>query len=282
MGVASTSGMPFCDVALACRIERAEQSLLVDAMTKVQERLPDCLGVPIAGGFAAYTEPGSPLNKVIGLGFAPFDAGAWELVEREYDCRKAPIQVEISTLADPAVARFLTTRGYQLVGVENVLGRSLTAPVDSLPSDVSIETSPAADLAHWLDLVVSGFLAPDTQGVASHESFAREVLLRIMGDFVAAAGVERFVARRGQEILGGGTMRRHLGIAQLCGASTLPAHRRTGVQSALLAHRLRHAAQNGCELAVVTTMPGSKSQQNMQRQGFVLLYSRNVLVREPG
>jgi hypothetical protein len=29
----------------------------------------------------------------------------------------------------------------------------------------------------------------------------------------------------------------------------------------------------------VTTEPGSKSQQNVQRQGFELLYSRAVLVR---
>ncbi len=274
--------MLFCDITLACRIERAEQSLLAAALTNVRRRLPDCLGTDVGGGFAAFTEPGSPLNKVIGLGFAPFDVQAWELVERQYERLQAAVQVEISTLADPAVARLLTARGYRLVAVENVLGRTLTVPGGSPAGDVDIETSPDSALADWLEVVVTGFLTPDTQGIAAHETFAREVLERIIGDFAAAVGVERFLARRDEQIVGAGTMRRHDKIAQLCGASTLPECRRRGVQSALLTHRLAHAARQGCELAVVTTMPGSKSQQNMQRQGFELLYSRSVLVREPG
>jgi len=70
-------------------------------------------------------------------------------------------------------------------------------------------------------------------------------------------------------------------VAQLCGAATLPEHRRRGVQSALLAARLEDAARRGCDLAVVTTQPGSKSQENVQRQGFELVYARAVLVKEP-
>jgi hypothetical protein len=68
------------------------------------------------------------------------------------------------------------------------------------------------------------------------------------------------------------------GVAQLTGAATVPAHRRHGVQTALLAARLADAARTGCDIAVVTTQPGSKSQQNVQRQGFDLLYTRAVLV----
>jgi hypothetical protein len=55
------------------------------------------------------------------------------------------------------------------------------------------------------------------------------------------------------------------------------------------------AAGNGCHrgqpaaqveqwrpaVAVIITQPGSKSQQNAQRQGFDLLYARAVLVRQP-
>lgn len=38
-------------------------------------------------------------------------------------------------------------------------------------------------------------------------------------------------------------------------------------------------AHHGRGRAVVTTAPGSKSQQNVQRQGFHLLYTRAVLVK---
>jgi ribosomal protein S18 acetylase RimI-like enzyme len=70
------------------------------------------------------------------------------------------------------------------------------------------------------------------------------------------------------------------GVAQLTGAATAPTHRRRGVQSALLAARLADAAAAGCDLAVVTTQPASRSQQNVQRRGFDLLYTRAVLVKE--
>jgi len=44
---------------------------------------------------------------------------------------------------------------------------------------------------------------------------------------------------------------------------------------------LADAAAAGCDIAVVTTQPGSKSQQNVQRRGFDLLYTRAVLVKGP-
>ena len=96
---------------------------------------------------------------------------------------------------------------------------------------------------------------------------------------VSAEGLSRFVARREGVIAGGASLRLGERVALLCGAATLPEHRRRGVQTALLAARLRIAVDAGCDVAVVTTAPGSKSQENVQRQGFALLYARAVLVR---
>lgn len=80
-------------------------------------------------------------------------------------------------------------------------------------------------------------------------------------------------------VAGGASLRLSNGVAQLAGAATLPEHRRQGVQSALLSERLADAAREGCDVAVVTTEPGSKSQQNVQKIGFELLYSRAVLIK---
>ena len=66
----------------------------------------------------------------------------------------------------------------------------------------------------------------------------------------------------------------------MCGASTLPEHRRRGLQTALVSTRLADARSEGAEIAVMTTQPGSKSQQNAQKQGFQLLYTRAVLVKQ--
>ena len=117
------------------------------------------------------------------------------------------------------------------------------------------------------------------QGVPSHEEFPREVIARAERDF--AVGMTRYIALHDGMIAGGARLRTTEGIAQLTGAATAPAHRRRGVQTALLSARLADAAAAGCDIAVVTTQPGSKSQQNVQRQGFDLLYTRAVLVKQP-
>ncbi|HEX8158149.1 MAG TPA: GNAT family N-acetyltransferase, partial [Solirubrobacteraceae bacterium] len=128
--------------------------------------------------------------------------------------------------------------------------------------------------------MVDGFAHPDTQGVPSQEEFPREVLERAVRDF-AAAGMTRYVARRDGVIAGGASFRMAEGVAQLTGAATAPVHRRRGVQSALLSTRLADAAAGGCDIAVVTTQPAAKSQENVQRQGFDLLNTRAVLVKQP-
>ena len=129
--------------------------------------------------------------------------------------------------------------------------------------------------------MITAFASPDAQGVPSHESFPRDELERVMDDMASAEGFVRYLARRGGAPAGGASMRLFDGIAQLCGAATLPEHRRRGVQSALLATRLEIASRAGCDVAVVTTQPGSKSQENVQKQGFELLYTRAILVRQP-
>lgn len=275
--------MLFCGIELAARIEQAECRLVSDACANVARRLGNVLAIPISGGIAAFTEPNSPLNKVAGLGFGgPFDEAAFARIESEHAARNAPVQVELATLADPSFAKALTQRGYLLVGVENVLG--LPLPLEARAetrSELRIARSGAAELDEWMDVIVTGFASADAQGVAAHEEYPRSVIEGIMRDFAQAEGVVRYLARRDGKSVGAGTMRMFAGVAQLCGAATLPAHRRRGVQSELLLRRLAEASDSGCTVAIVTTQPGSKSQENVQRQGFELLYSRNVLRREP-
>ncbi len=150
-----------------------------------------------------------------------------------------------------------------------------------MPPGVEVRPSGAEEFGAWLDVVAEGTAHPDTQGLPWHEEFPREVIIGAERD-LAAAGAVRYAALRDGIIAGGATMRIADGIAQLTGAATAPAHRRRGVQTALLSARLADAAALGCDVAVITTQPGSKSQQNAQRQGFDLLYTRAVLVKDCG
>jgi ribosomal protein S18 acetylase RimI-like enzyme len=276
--------MLFASTSLAGRIERADASLLAESALASAERLGDARGfvTRLAGGVASYAGAGSPLNKVAALGFAgDLDERELAAVERAYAARGCPVQVELSALADPSIGALLTNRGYTLVGFENVLGRRLPAAADAHPPrEIAISESTADELASWLDVLIDGFALPDTQGVVSHEEFPRAALEAVLGAMTASAGFHRYLARVGGALAGGAGLRVCDGVAQLCGAATLPALRRRGVQTALLAERLSVASRAGCDVAVVTTQPGSKSQENAQRQGFDLLYARAILVRK--
>ena len=275
----------FCDTALAARIERAEAQLIARSSEAAGRRQADTAGfvIPVAGGVACFAEEGSPFNKVAGLGFdgVPTSA-ALDEIEDAFAARGAPVQVELAHLVDPTIGALLTDRDYRLESFENVLGLALNYPNERVtPPGVQVRPSGDDEFELWLDVVADAAAHPDTQGVPWREEFPREVYLRAERD-AAAAGVTRYVALLDGTIAGGAGLRIDEGVAQLAGAGTAPAHRRRGVQTALLSARLADAADAGCDVAVITTQPGSKSQQNAQRRGFELLYTRAVLVKQPG
>ena len=122
---ADTIRRMFATQALAARIDRAEARMCAEFAGVAARARPDSrvLTQPLAGGLAVYSGPGAPMNKVIGLGLGDaLEASALAEVEAEWAARGEPVRVELSTLDDGAVARLLTSRGYQLLGFENVLG----------------------------------------------------------------------------------------------------------------------------------------------------------------
>ncbi|MEU7784455.1 GNAT family N-acetyltransferase [Amycolatopsis sp. NPDC049159] len=263
----------FCDVALAARIERAEVRLVVESSDAARARRGDDVGFarPFAGGVASFAEADSPYNKVAGVGFDGPPDGLEE-IEAAYAEQGAPVQIEVSQLADASFGGHLTDRGYRLENYENVLGRRVA---DAGFPDF-VRRSGDDELETWLAAIADASVVADTEGLASHEEFSRETIVDALRDM---PGMLRFTAEREGEFAGGAGLRVADGIAQLGAAATLPAHRRRGVQTALVRARLATAAALGCDLAVVTTQPGSKSQQNVQRLGFELLYARAILVK---
>jgi ribosomal protein S18 acetylase RimI-like enzyme len=272
--------MLFVDRDLARRIERAECQLSCAIVNVMLARADDAFALPLGGGAACYTGAASPMNKVIGIGFEPVAEAEWDAVERQFAEKRCAVRVELSTLSDKTIAQALTRRGYVLEEFENVLafdlaGAPLPAPPDTQGLAVTREDgNPLA----WMDVVIDGFRHPDGSPQSS-ESFPDEALRQVYADFAASPGFVRYLALLDDVAAGGGALRIDGDIAQLCGASTLPRFRRRGIQTGLLRRRLADARAQGCVLATVTTQPGSKSNQNAQRQGFELLYPRAVLVK---
>jgi GNAT superfamily N-acetyltransferase len=238
-------------------------------------------GPRTAGRPSLFCDIRSPLNKVVGLGFEGSPtADALDAVEHAYAAHGVRPQVELAHLVDPEIPAMLTDRGYLLESFENVLGRAL----DGVPAPVAIggiEVRHINDdeFEQWLEVVADAVAHPDTQGVPWHEEFPRDVYDNAERDF-ATTGVQHYVALLDGELAGGAGLRVSGGIAQFAGAATVPAHRRRGIQSAFLTARLADALAAGCDTAVITVQPGSKSEHNAHRQGFELLYTRAVLVND--
>ena len=129
--------------------------------------------------------------------------------------------------------------------------------------------------------MVEGFSNPDVGGVGGDALPPADEMRRLFTLTMRTPGFRGYIARIGGAIVGGAALRLDDGVAQFSGAATLSAFRRRGVQTALLRARLAEAAQAGCDLGVVVTQPASKSQQNAQREGFSLLYARQLLVKPP-
>jgi len=218
---------------------------------------------------------------MIGLGFDDpvGDEGLAE-VEAQFAARGARLQAEVSTLADPALHRQLCARGYVPSGFENVLGHPLSTGVQPLPGGIVVEAAAAADVPALVEVMVEGFAHPDAGGVGGDEIPPVDEIRRWFLITMSVPGFRGYLARIDGRIAGGAALRFDDGVAQFSGAATLPAFRRRGVQTALVRARLTDAGRAGCDVGVVVTQPASRSQQNVQREGFALVYARQLLVKE--
>lgn len=275
----------FADCTLARRIERAEAAMsaaIVGGMDSGQAGSHAV--VPIGAGYAICAGPGSPFNKIIGAGLddGPLNAAALDAAEAVFASRGVPVRAEVCVLANPDVFLALVRRGYAFETVEHVLGMRLPAsdePAMSLERQIDISlVEDEAGSIEWIEALVDGFAVPDVAGTGvTGETFPADVLRETFSRYRNVPRFRRYLARLDGRTAGGGGLYLDGGIGLLCGAATLAAYRRRGVQAALLHRRLADAAAAGCDLAVVTTAPGSKSQQNAQRRGFALLYARAIL-----
>jgi ribosomal protein S18 acetylase RimI-like enzyme len=232
------------------------------------------------GRLCAAIARDSPSNKMIGIGFSGLlDEVVLCDVEEYFAARGARLQAEVSTLADPGVHRQLVARGYAPSGFENVLGHALHADVAQRVGGIVVDVLSPADLPALADVMAEGFAHPDNGGVGGDTIPPLDEIRRWFAVTMRVPGFRGYVARIGGAIAGGAALRLDDGVAQFSGAATLPRFRRRGVQTMLLRARLADAALAGCDVGVVVTQPASKSQQNVQREGFALLYTRQLLVK---
>jgi GNAT superfamily N-acetyltransferase len=259
--------------SLAQRVERAEIEFCAAAGGRGDERIAS---LDAGGGRALYSKPGSPLNKVLGLGLgaAVTDADL-DAIENFYTSHGAPVRIELCPLAPADVAQRLSARGFVLQEFENELVRSLPADDIADVPGVRTLTAPAAQDDLWVEVVANGFAAAEGEQAVTAQTLV-EQLGAVMRHFTHQQ-ITRYLVWIDGEPAGGGATFESDGIVGVFGTATLPRFRRRGVQTSLVRTALRDAAPRA-ELAIATVQPGSTSQRTFERLGFHVMYTRAILV----
>ncbi|HEX7957455.1 MAG TPA: GNAT family N-acetyltransferase, partial [Pyrinomonadaceae bacterium] len=260
----------FCDLSLSRRLEKAEGRSSVEFVKARAKVFPEsgAAWLEAAGCDATFDGVASPVTQTFGLGmFETPKAADVELVEEFFRGRGAPVFHEVSPLADPALLGLLNGRGYEPAEFTSVMFRPLSAgaPAAARRNEaVSVRVVGGGEHEVWAQTSARGW---------SEAGF---------GDFML--GMAQVSARRADALsflaeldglpVATGALSVCEGVALLAGASTVPEARGRGAQNALLDARLRHAAAQGCDLAMMCAEPGSASQRNAERQGFRIAYTR--------
>jgi hypothetical protein len=262
--------MRFAGLDLARRLEAAE-ALNGAECAEAQQLLNPAVGATVrqvAGGSAIFVGAESPLTHALGLGMhGPVQPEELDLLEAFYHARGATVSVDLCPLADASLLELLGNRGYRATEFMNVLIRPLPGS-EIAPAEVSVRLSNEGEEDLWASTVGRGFLEKDA--LTAEEMEVGRNIFYMPGSLC-------YLAFAGSQAVAAGAMAMHGGLATLFADSTTPGFRGIGLQSALIRERLR--ASVGCDLATASTLPGSLSQRNYERNGFQVAYTKAILVR---
>jgi GNAT superfamily N-acetyltransferase len=268
--------MHFIDLDFARRVEMAEANAGRACAEACQRFHPEhSVAIEeIAGGVAVFAGVDSPITQAIGVGLhGPVSDAEMDALGDFFHSRNAPAAIELCPLVDISVYEKFAARNYHLLELTDVLildDLDAARMPGTMSAGVTVRVSEPHEAKLWTQTVAEGF--------AEHYPVT-QAILDVMEGFYGRCDACFFLAFLDGIVAGGGGVFAGQGVGGLFGASTLPAFRRRGVQSALLAARLAWAREKGCDLAVSFARPGSISHRNIERHGFRVAYTRTKLIR---
>lgn len=258
----------FKDILLAQQLERTEGRVAASFVEARQRLMPERSSEwrEIGGTMVLYDGLESPMTQTFGLGIqTTATAEQLDEIEAFFRERGAPTQHELSPLAGVATTALLVSRGYVPIEHSSVMVQELAAVVESAPAPgLAVRVMEENDRAAWIDAAVGGWgeavpgdMMREISTLASHNASMVHVLVESEGRIISTGSL--------------GVCGK---VALLAGASTIPTARGRGGQAAALAARFVEAKRRGCTTAMIVAEPGSTSQRNAERRGFVIAYTR--------
>jgi hypothetical protein len=269
--ITDDNSFPFSDLTLARRLEKTEALSNADFVEARARAFPEsgAQWMELGGTYAMYDGPGSPVTQTFGLGISqPVTGPRLDEIENFFRVRGAEIFHEVCPLADPSAMALLNERGYQPIEFTSVMFRPISKDLRLAASRnerIQVRLTRPGEQDLWAQTAARGW-----SEMSELEDFFKG-LGQVSAKRVAALS---FLAESEGKAIAAGALSISDGVALLAGASTIPEGRKQGAQLALLEGRLRYAAEQGCDIAMMGALPGSGSQRNAERNGFRIAYTR--------
>jgi len=264
----SASCLLFDSDVLLEKVQNASISMLRSATAAMRVRRPEvgACSSEMAGGCVAFSGADVPLTCAIGVGTSgPIGSDDIAAIEAFYDSRHSPIRIAISGRTHDGVNGLLASRGYTAgVPMENWWRPLADMPSRAIPDNLQVEPASINDAELWVRTVAAGFQESDAP---VDDSKLPPRMLDTFYCFGFANGALPLLVRRNGEVAGGGVLHINGDTAHLRTTSCRFAHRRNGVQTALLTFRLQMAMEAGCHFVFSSTDGIGASARNLERFG---------------
>ena len=261
----------------AQKLEQAEMDLLTSRLSAIQNIEGNPMGVELqtfgtATAFSAKNIPGPSFNTVKGL-----RAGDEQYIDEIlafYQKREIPVQFELTPAhTSKELLTYLNQLGFYQIDFHTTLYKQLTGKLydetQSTP-DISIRKLKEDEFDLFAEIYTKGFQMPHflVSGVAQNNKVLYSnpnwaFHLAIIDELPVGIGV-LFTKDK---------------VATLAAAATLPSERNQGIQSFLIKKRMVEAYINENELLVGQAKFGSISQNNMERAGMKIAYTKAIWVK---
>ena len=263
------------DEKLAETIEQAEVDVLHSRLTAIKGISGNPMGVDIqkfgnATAFSVKNIPGPSFNTVKGL--KDGDENIVNLIIEYYKDREIPVRFELTPAhASSGLLNYLSEAGFYQTDFHTTLYGALSEELVPIDPEITIRKLKKNEFDTYADIYTKGFQMPAflKSGIAQNN----EVLYDNDNWNFYLASVKN-------EPAGIGALFINDGIGTLAAAATVPHLRNKGIHSALITARINQAKMLGSTLVVGQARFASVSQNNMERTGMKIAYTKAIWVEK--
>ena len=262
---------------MGVELENSEVNAFVSRLTALQEVDGNPMGVDIqkfgdATAFSVTGIPGPSFNTVKGL--TDQDKEYVGDIIHFYGKKKIPVRFELTPAhVSSELLAYLHKLGFYQVDFHTSLYKEAGSAIreENAESNISIRELERDEFDTFAEIYVNGFGMPSflKSGVAKNNE-----ILHNKPDWTF------YLASADNVPAGIGVLHMKDGIAMLAAAATVPSLRNKGVHSALINKRISQASLQECKLITGQAKFGSASQNNMEKAGMRIAYTKAIWVKE--